>query len=154
MINFISIRPRSVALSLIASVAAFVCISAAPKSSLAQNKIYNPIPLQTGNQISDRLSSQDIPTGQGGFARDYTVSLSAGDQLVIDVLSDDFDTIVVLMDTNGTTVAENDDGPDGSTNSLLFTRITKAGTYIVRVQAFGETTGGNFKLKVTRLKPI
>ncbi len=58
------------------------------------------------------------------------------------------------MDTNGTTVAENDDGPDGSTNSLLFTRITKAGTYIVRVQAFGETTGGNFKLKVTRLKPV
>jgi hypothetical protein len=155
MINFISIRPRSVLLSLAASLTALICISAAPKPGLAQNKLYNPIPLQTGNQISDRLSSQDIPTGKGGFARDYTVSLAVGDQLVIDVLSEDFDTIVALIDTaNGTTIAENDDGPDGSTNSLLFTRITKAGTYIVRVQAFGETIGGSFKLKVTRLKPI
>jgi len=154
MINFISIRPRSVLLSLVASLAALVCISVTPKPGFAQNKIYNPIPLQAGTQISDRLSTQDIPTGQGGFARDYAVSLSAGDQLVIDLTSEDFDTIVVLMNANGTTVAENDDGPDGSTNSLLFTRITKAGTYIVRVQAFGETVGGSFKLKVTRLKPI
>ncbi|NES00803.1 MAG: peptidase, partial [Symploca sp. SIO1B1] len=28
------------------------------------------------------------------------------------------------------------------------------GKYIIRVRAFGETGGGNFKLKVTRLKPI
>jgi hypothetical protein len=55
---------------------------------------------------------------------------------------------------NGVTVVENDDGPDGTTNSLLFTRIKESGTYIVRVRAFGETTGGPFKLQVTRLKPI
>jgi hypothetical protein len=54
----------------------------------------------------------------------------------------------------GSTIAENDDGPDGSSNSLLFTRVTKAGTYIVRVRSFGETGIGSFKLKVTRLKPI
>lgn len=154
MINSIAIKPRSILLSLVTSLTALVYVGAIPKPSFAQSKIYNPILLQAGIQISDRLTSQDIPTGEGGFARDYLVSLAAGDQVVIDLISEEFDTIVILMDTNGTTIAENDDGPDGSTNSLLFTRITKPGNYIVRVRAFGETTGGAFKLKVTRLKPI
>ncbi|OLP16608.1 peptidase [Leptolyngbya sp. 'hensonii'] len=120
---------------------------------IAQNRIYNPVPFQPGGQVSDRLSNKDIPTGQGGFARDYLLTLTAGDQIAIDLSSDEFDTIIILMDADGTTIAENDDGPDGSTNSLLFTRITKTGSYIVRVRGFGETAGGAFKLKITRLKP-
>lgn len=120
----------------------------------AQNQLYNPISVPSNNEITDSLSDKDIPTGQGGFARDYVINLSAGDNVAIDLTSEGFDTIVTLMGKNGTTVAENDDGPDGSTNSLLFTRIKDAGTYIIRVRAFGETAGGEFKLKITRLRPI
>ena len=120
----------------------------------AQIKLYNPIPLPTNGEITDNLSDNDIPTGQGGFARDYIVNLTAADNVAIDLTSENFDTIVTLLAKNGSTVAENDDGPDGSTNSLLFTRIKDAGTYIIRVRAFGETAGGEFKLKVTRLRPV
>lgn len=120
---------------------------------IAQNKIYTPIPLTPGNEVSDRLSESDIPTGQGNFARDYSVQLQSGDQVSLDLSSDNFDTIVTLLTAKGETVAENDDGPDGTTNSLLFTRITKPGNYVVRVKAFGETPGGPFKLKLTKLKP-
>ena len=120
----------------------------------AETQLYNPISLPASNEMTDTLSDKDIPTGQGGFARDYVVTLSAGDNVAIDLTSDNFDTIVTLLAKNGTTVAENDDGPDGSTNSLLFTRIKDPGTYIIRVRAFGETAGGEFKLKVTRLRPI
>ncbi|MER3432420.1 MAG: peptidase [Leptolyngbya sp. ERB_1_1] len=118
------------------------------------NRNYAPIPLTPGKEVNDRLSDSDIPTGQGNFARDYIVQLQAGDQVSIDLSSDNFDTIVTLMTTQGATVAENDDGPDGTTNSLLFTRIARSGNYIVRVKAFGETAGGPFKLKLTRLKPV
>jgi len=118
------------------------------------NRNYAPIPLTPGREVNDRLSDSDIPTGQGNFARDYMVQLQAGDQISIDLSSDNFDTIVTLMTTQGATVAENDDGPDGTTNSLLFTRIARSGNYIVRVKAFGETAGGPFKLKLTRLKPV
>jgi hypothetical protein len=120
----------------------------------AQNQLYNPIPIPSSNEVSDTLTDKDIPTGQGGFARDYAISLNAGDQVAIDLSSESFDTIVTLMAKDGSTVGENDDGPDGTTNSLLFTRITEAGQYIIRVRAFGETSGGAFKLKVTRLRPI
>ncbi|MBF2064123.1 MAG: PPC domain-containing protein [Calothrix sp. C42_A2020_038] len=124
-------------------------------ASFAQvNKIYNPLPLPSTYEVSDSLTDKDIPTGQGGFARDYMVKLNKGENLAIDLSSDSFDSIITLLGPSGTTVAENDDGPDGSSNSLLFTRINETGTYIVRVRSFGETGVGAFKLKVTRLQPV
>lgn len=134
--------------------ATLLVVSMSAPIARAQNQLYNPITVPSNNEITDSLSDKDIPTGQGGFARDYVINLSAGDNVAIDLTSEGFDTIVTLMGKNGTTVAENDDGPDGSTNSLLFTRIKDAGTYIIRVRAFGETAGGEFKLKITRLRPI
>jgi len=134
-------------------VSAAVLVGVQSSSSQAQ-ELYNPLPLNSGQEVEDTLSDRDIPTGEGGFARDYRVKLEDGDQVAIDLLSDEFDTIVTLMAADGSTVGENDDGPDGSTNSLLFARIAETGNYIVRVQAFGATGGGDFKLKITRLRPV
>jgi hypothetical protein len=120
----------------------------------AQDKIYNPIPLPSNREISDTLSNQDIPTGVGGFARDYIVQLESGDQVAIDLISEEFDTLITLMGPDGLTVGENDDGPDGTTNSLLFARITQSGIYTVRVQAYAGQGAGAFRLKVARLRPV
>jgi len=114
--------------------------------------LYKPLPFTLNSQIDDTLTDKDIPTGEGGFARDYLVQLQQGDQVAVDLVSDNFDAIVQLLAADGSTIAENDDGPDGSTNALLFARITETGKYIVRVRAFGETGGGKFTLKVTRLR--
>lgn len=122
-------------------------------SANAQSSMYNPVNISTSKEITDTLSEQDIPTGEGGFARDYSVELKENDRIAIDLLSEDFDTIVMLIAEDGSTIAENDDGPDGTTNSLLFARVLETGKYIIRVQAFGETSGGKFTLKLTRLKP-
>jgi Bacterial pre-peptidase C-terminal domain len=134
--------------------ATLLTIGISTTAALAQNKLYSPIPLINTTELSDILSEKDIPTGQGGFARDYTVKLTKGDNLAIDLSSENFDSIITLLAPDGSTVAENDDGPDGTSNSLLFTRINETGTYIIRVRSFGETGVGNFKLKVTKLQPI
>lgn len=118
------------------------------------NKLYSPVMLTDFKEISDTLSEKDIPTGQGGFARDYAVKLNKGDNLAIDLSSDSFDSIITLLAPDGSTLAENDDGPDGTSNSLLFTRINETGTFIIRVRSFGETGVGPFKLKVTKLQPM
>lgn len=118
------------------------------------SNLYKPLPINGSTEINDTLSDKDIPTGQGGFARDYTMKLNKGDNLAIDLSSDNFDSIITLLAPNGSTVAENDDGPDGSSNSLLFTRITETGNYIIRVRSFGETGIGKFQLKVTKLQPV
>lgn len=90
----------------------------------------------------------------GGFARDYTVYLETGDQVAIDLASDQFDTLVTLMGKDGTTISENDDGPDGTTNSLLFARINESGTYTVRVRSYAGQGTGEFFLKVARLREV
>ncbi|MEM1370207.1 MAG: peptidase [Cyanobacteria bacterium P01_H01_bin.15] len=116
--------------------------------------IYNPSALTPNQKITEKLTDKDIPTGQGGFARDYRVRLEAEDQVAIDVFSEEFDAMVILIAEDGSTVAENDDGPDGSTNSLLFARITETSDYIIRVRSFGETGSGHFTLKLTRLRSV
>lgn len=120
----------------------------------AQTPVYNPIPLPDSREVNDSLGDRDIPTGAGGFARDYTVNLEAGDQVAIDVISDEFDTLVILMNKDGVTIGENDDGPDGTTNSLLFARISESGTYTVRVRAYAGQGVGSFYLKVARLREV
>ncbi|MBD2440446.1 PPC domain-containing protein [Nostoc sp. FACHB-110] len=134
--------------------ATFLAIATSTTVALAQNKLYSPIPLTNLTELSDTLSDKDIPTGQGGFARDYQVKLTKGDNLAVDLSSDNFDSIITLLGPDGSTLAENDDGPDGTSNSLLFTRINETGVYVIRVRSFGETGVGNFKLKVTKLQPI
>lgn len=123
-------------------------------ASSAVAQIYNPIELSGGREVNDTLSENDIPTGVGGFARDYSVELFEGDQITIDVISEEFDTLVSLLGDDGTTVSENDDGPDGSTNSLLFARISKSGQYTVRVRSYAGQGTGAFYLKLARLREI
>jgi Bacterial pre-peptidase C-terminal domain len=115
--------------------------------------VYVPIKLPLNGEVKDVLSEKDIPTGEGGFARDYAIELQAGDRIAIDLISETFDTVIILLSPEGKNIGKNDDGPDGSSNSLLFTQIKDAGTYVVRVQGFGETSSGEFKLKVTKLRP-
>jgi hypothetical protein len=120
----------------------------------AQVPLYKPIPLSVGNPVKEMLSDKDIPTGQGGFARDYVVSLSGGEQVTIALESANFDTFVSLLAADGSPIGENDDEPNGSTNSLLVVRIPDSGNYIVRVQASGKTKAiGSFTLKVSHQAP-
>lgn len=123
-------------------------------TSPVKAQLYNPIPLPKNYEITDTLTDKDIPTGDGGFARDYYLELKQGDQVAIDLISDEFDGMVILVAADGATVGENDDGPDGSNNALLFARITEDGKYFIRVRAFGETGSGQFKLKVSRLRAV
>ncbi|MEM9770577.1 MAG: PPC domain-containing protein [Cyanobacteria bacterium P01_D01_bin.73] len=116
--------------------------------------IYQPQPLPASNAISDEITTNDIPTGTGGFARDYRISAKTGDRLEIELSSDEFDTVVMLIANDGTTLVENDDRGDGSTHSRIFTSIDQEGEYTIRVQSFGSSTGGKFDLKVTRLRAL
>ena len=129
-------------------------LSASAQNAPQNPPLYNPIRMPASNQVTDTLTNKDIPTGFGGFARDYVVTFQASDQVVIDLVSEEFDTIVTLIAPDGSTVGENDDGPDGTTNSLLFARITQAGNYILRVRPYGGQGSGRFTLKVTRLRPV
>ncbi len=134
-------------------------VSASPRTTIdpppkfdKPSTVYAPVQLPPNGEVKDTLSDRDIPTGDGGFARDYAIKLAAGENIAIDLTSEVFDAVVILLNAEGKNIGKNDDGADGSSNSLLFTRIKNAGNYIIRVQGFGETSSGEFRLKVTKLK--
>jgi hypothetical protein len=122
-----------------------------PGEAEAKSQLYKPPSLQIGRSISEQLSNRDIPTGQGGFARDYVITCKAGEQITIMVTSSAFDPMVAVIAPDGFTIAENDDAEDGTTNAALTLTIPQSDRYTVRVQNFGQTTGGAFQLQVTRL---
>jgi Bacterial pre-peptidase C-terminal domain len=134
-------------------------VSAIPRTKVDGNTVpristfvYTPVKLLPNVEVKETLSDRDIPTGDGGFARDYSIQLRAGDRIAIELTSESFDPIVILLNAEGKTIGKNDDGPDGTSNSLLFTKIKDTGTYVIRVQGFGETSSGEFKLKVSKLQ--
>jgi hypothetical protein len=133
--------------------AVVVLVGSAGRVAAQASKVYSPVSLTPGSEVQDTLTDKDIPLGDGGFARDYALQLNTGDQIAIEVTSDNFDTVVLLLTKDGKTLGKNDDGPDGTSNSLLFSRIKKAGTYTIRVQGFSDTSGGKFTLKVSKLAP-
>jgi hypothetical protein len=122
------------------------------KPATSSSPVYKPLSLSIDKDVLGTLSDRDIPLGDGGFARDYAIQLNAGDQVAIDLISDNFDPVVSLLTKEGKTVGKNDDGPDGTSNSLLFARVKKTGSYLVRVQGFSDTSGGNFTLRVSLLQ--
>ena len=122
--------------------------------SLAQVRtaMYKPTAIASGVDVNDILTDKDIPTGQKGFARDYVINVEKDERLEISVNSGGFDTVLSLLDSVGEVVAENDDSVGDNTNSLIFFKVRKSGSYIVRVSSFGGSSGGKFTLRVNKLQ--
>ncbi len=124
--------------------------------SLAQvhTSVYKPTAITSGVDVNDILTDKDIPTGQKGFARDYTINVQKDERLEISVNSGSFDTVLSLLDSKGEVVVENDDAAGDTTNSLIFFKVRQSGNYIVRVSSFGGSSGGKFTLRVNKLQVI
>lgn len=91
-----------------------------------------------GDTVTDEAVGNDI---------EYTINLSAGDVIVIDLSSDDFDTLVKVQDANGNELARNDDGGEGF-NSLLTFEASTNDTYTIVVTSFFNNTVGEYTLSV------
>jgi len=133
-----------------------ICITSFAPDLSAQIPIsgYKPNIINSGVDINDTLTDKDIPTGQKGFARDYIIEVQKDDRLEITVNSQNFDTVLSLLDRKGEVIAENDDAAGENTNSLVFFKVRQAGSYTIRVSSFGGSSGGKFTLKATKLRAI
>jgi len=115
---------------------------------------YRPQTITSSKPIIDILSDKDLPTGEKGFARDYLIQLKSNERVEITVSSEQFDTVVRLLDSKGEEMVANDDASKETTNSLIYYKVSRSGTYTVRVQSFGGSSGGRFTLRVERLRPV
>jgi hypothetical protein len=93
--------------------------------------------LQVGDSITEDASGNV----------EYTISLEEGQSVSIDVTSDDFDTYLDVLDSDGEIVASDDDGGEGF-NSLLAFTAPDSGIYTLLVRSFAGDADGTFTLTV------
>lgn len=76
----------------------------------------------------------------------FAFTASAGQRVTVDITAraltppSEADTVVTLLDSTGTQLAENDDA-DGSLDSFLATEIPRSGRYFVRIRNFSPKGG-------------
>lgn len=82
--------------------------------------------------------------------KDYVFTGQEGDVIVIAQTSDDFDSYLYLLDSNGDQLATNDDS-GGSLNSRIGPfALPATGSYTIRASSLGGDAGGSFTLTLEK----
>jgi hypothetical protein len=93
------------------------------------------------------LSTADCLFDDGTYYDVYTFQGSAGQSIRVDMTSTDLDTYLLLRDPSGATVAEDDDGGEG-TNSRLFFTLTATGTWTILANNYDSGDTGNYNIAI------
>ncbi len=105
--------------------------------------------LEPGRRMSGRLEPGDQRRAAGAFQDVWEFDGRAGQDVMIDMRSADFDTYLELHDARGTLVEEDDDGGE-DTDSFIAARLTSGGRYRVIARSFGDNERtGAYELMLT-----
>ena len=102
------------------------------------------------------LTGSDFTYEDGRFFDAWVYRVSAPAELVITLISDDFDAYLVVAEREGGglhVLAENDDGGNGS-NSTLNVRFPDDGFYVILATTYSGGETGNYELILDRPEAI
>ncbi len=100
-----------------------------------------------GDVYSGSLGSGDEQLDNGEWYETFMVSGLPGQTLKVEMRGS-FDTYLGVLGPNDWK-AENDDGPDGSGQSLIEEVLTEAGDYLIIATSYAAGQGGDFTVEVT-----
>lgn len=92
-----------------------------------------------------RLAAGDDTLRSGEFVDIHRIDASPGQRLTIDVVSQDFDTYLIMIPPRGERL-ENDDVEGKPRHSVIETDITEPGTYTVAVTSYQRGETGAYEL--------
>ncbi len=103
--------------------------------------------LRPGDLIVGRLEYGDSVVGDSTYADVYTFRADRSGEITIDLSSTDFDAYLILRDAEGRTLATDDDGGSGATNSRIVSQVTAGQTYRILANSFGaERASGSYRI--------
>lgn len=108
-----------------------------------------PTGIRVGQTRSGALAPNDPESDEGTRFDGYSVSLRAGQRVVVTLKSDDFDPVVSMGRATGSAfneLARNDDGGGDGLNSYLVFTAPETGSYIVRASSLGVAGLGDYVL--------
>lgn len=115
----------------------------AGRYNLSLNDVGSYILQQTG-----RLATGDAIARDGTLFDRYSFEGRAGQAVTIDLRSQEFDTYLVLLDSTGNVLADNDDSREDTTNSQLTATLPATGVYEVIVNGYSTDDQGTYNLTV------
>lgn len=78
----------------------------------------------------------------------HTFAGDSGQQVIISLMSQDFDPYLILLDPNGRRISENDDISRSNRNSRLVITLPMTGTYTVVANSYEPNKSGQYALEV------
>ncbi len=92
----------------------------------------------------------DTIPNDGSFYDSYPLQGNAGDSFIISLESQDFDTFVAILDSEGNILDQNDDIDDNNSNSRLRITLPSDGVFSIIVNAYDKGGKGRYILTVRR----
>jgi hypothetical protein len=105
-------------------------------------------PAPQGTSYRGELRNGDATLSSGEYADPYSIDVRAGQRIVIDLSSSDFDTYVVLKQPNGNQT-DNDDYEGSQQRSHLEEVANESGEWEVLVTSFEEGEAGSYQLTIS-----
>ena len=107
--------------------------------------------ITTGTPLVGSLGNSDRlnPDGSDTFSKDYAINLNgatAEQKIQLSLISEAFDTVLEIVDTDTGRVLESNDDSNNTTNSELFFSAESGGNYVARVSSAKTGMSGSFSL--------
>lgn len=104
--------------------------------------------LALNSQVQDRLDdSSGVLPADNSYFNAYSFEGSAGQQIVINMASNEFNPYLILLTPNGVALAQDDDSGGGG-NSQLNVTLPDSGTYIILANSYAPGEIGNYLLQL------
>ena len=104
--------------------------------------------VELGTEVEGQLTTDDYLRNDETYAQAWDLTGTAGTEATIDLISDEFDSYLLLVGPGIETPLTDDDG-GGSCNSRITLEFPEAGTYRVIVNTIGQVSTGQFTLRVS-----
>ena len=108
-------------------------------------------PLKPGDAVAGTINYAGCQSPDSVFADLYLFALPSDGSVDLRLNSSEFDAYLVLMDSTGAIIDEDDDS-GGSTNSRILRNLS-AGTYFIMVEPLGDYTAHGAYSLTTKLQP-
>ncbi len=99
-----------------------------------------------GDEIDDELAIGDFTAPGGAWVRAYELVGTAGNTVTVDLTSDAFDALLILIGPGLAELVFDDDGA-GACNARITITFPEDGSYRILASTFAPETGGAFTLR-------
>ncbi|NEO95933.1 MAG: hypothetical protein F6K56_39595, partial [Moorea sp. SIO3G5] len=95
--------------------------------------------------VRDRLNSNSETLENNSYYNRHTFEGKAGEQITIELTSEEFDPYLILIDPDGNRIAKDNNGGEGK-NARITVTLPTTGTYVIWANSYNQQETGNYTL--------